>query len=251
LYNPDIPFSNLNYSKLEKANRMLRSEDFNLYSQLTTDTVFGVIKSQRDTDLLYACFSRADGSYSCQTQKLNPCGGLRGTICKHLIVLIGQIANYPATIPLLQSWINLSLRKNPINSKSLTKHIFSLFEDSTSSIVPNLNSEVIGFPFSNIECINSTEFQNNPFIINENSSGKPNIIILESHISFESKKRTIINLETNFINCIGDRKRSLLNEASSWILCNDCNNWICEECYSIFSTNTNSCPSAFLGIKIK
>ena len=31
---------------------------------------------------------KADGTYACCTQNLNPCGGLRGKLCKHLLVLI-------------------------------------------------------------------------------------------------------------------------------------------------------------------
>ncbi len=67
---------------------MLKASGFQLYNDVSDDHLSGVVKSQTDPDLVYACRLKSDGGYSCCTQNLNVCGGLRGSICKHLLVLI-------------------------------------------------------------------------------------------------------------------------------------------------------------------
>jgi hypothetical protein len=47
-----------------------------------------VVKSQSSPTLVYSCRLTSEGKYSCCTQNLNACGGLRGSPCKHLLVLI-------------------------------------------------------------------------------------------------------------------------------------------------------------------
>jgi uncharacterized protein YjbI with pentapeptide repeats len=74
--------------KIDKATKMLKASGFKLFNDVTTESVSGVVKSQTDPDLVYACRVAHDGQYSCCTQNLNVCGGLRGSICKHLLVLI-------------------------------------------------------------------------------------------------------------------------------------------------------------------
>jgi hypothetical protein len=74
--------------KLERAFSMLREDRFQLFSEVTADHLAGVVKSQTDASLVYACRLEKHGTYACCTQNLNPCGGLRGSPCKHLLVLI-------------------------------------------------------------------------------------------------------------------------------------------------------------------
>lgn len=74
--------------KIDKATKMLKASGFKLFNDITDEHVCGVVKSQTDPDLVYACRVAQDGQYSCCTQNLNVCGGLRGSICKHLLVLI-------------------------------------------------------------------------------------------------------------------------------------------------------------------
>lgn len=73
--------------RVKKAIAMLSKETFQLFSEVEDDMLIGVVKSQTDKDLVYACQLRADGVFSCCTQNLNACGGLRGAMCKHLLVL--------------------------------------------------------------------------------------------------------------------------------------------------------------------
>ncbi len=75
-------------AKLSKAAAMLKAEKFRLYAKVAPDHLVGVVKSQGDPDLVYSCRLASDGKYGCCTQNLNICGGLRGSPCKHLLVLI-------------------------------------------------------------------------------------------------------------------------------------------------------------------
>ncbi len=75
-------------SKLDKALGMLKADRFRLLAQVERDHLIGVVKSQSDGNLVYSCRLADDGSYACCTQNLNVCGGLRGSPCKHLLVLI-------------------------------------------------------------------------------------------------------------------------------------------------------------------
>jgi uncharacterized protein YjbI with pentapeptide repeats len=74
--------------KIDKATKMLKASRFKLFNDVTDQYVSGVVKSQTDPDLVYACRLDEEGHYACCTQNLNICGGLRGSICKHLLVLI-------------------------------------------------------------------------------------------------------------------------------------------------------------------
>src|SRR5262245_4010536 len=80
--------SQVDASRLSKALAMLKAERFELFSQVESDSVVGVVKSQTNRDLVYSCRLAADGSFACCTQNLNACGGLRGALCKHLLVLV-------------------------------------------------------------------------------------------------------------------------------------------------------------------
>jgi hypothetical protein len=68
--------------------RIDKDSGFQLFNDITDELVTGVVRSQSDPGLVYACRLGADGSYSCCTQNFNVRGGLRGSICKHLLVLI-------------------------------------------------------------------------------------------------------------------------------------------------------------------
>jgi uncharacterized protein YjbI with pentapeptide repeats len=86
-------------AKLAKAMSMLQAERFQLFAKVTADHLVGVVKSQSSRDLVYACRLGADGKYACCTQNLNVCGGLRGSPCKHLLVLVVGLARAGALDP--------------------------------------------------------------------------------------------------------------------------------------------------------
>jgi uncharacterized protein YjbI with pentapeptide repeats len=95
--------------RLAKALKMLKEDRFQLYSQAAADHLVGVVKSQTDPKLVYACRLGADGAYSCCTQNLNPCGGLRGALCKHLLVLVVGLAKAgQLDAALVDGWVQLT-----------------------------------------------------------------------------------------------------------------------------------------------
>ncbi len=75
-------------AKLDKAMKMLKADRFRLFAKVDDNGLVGVVKSQSDPDLVYSCRLASDGTYGCCTQNLNVCGGLRGSPCKHLLVLV-------------------------------------------------------------------------------------------------------------------------------------------------------------------
>lgn len=79
---------NFDTDRLKKATQMLKKETFQLFVAVSDKSMVGIVKSQTDPDLTYSCKLTADGHSSCGTQNLNACGGLRGSLCKHLLVLL-------------------------------------------------------------------------------------------------------------------------------------------------------------------
>lgn len=80
-------------SRLDKALKMLKAARFQLFAVVTNQDLVGVVKSQTDPDLVYACRLTSDGDFSSCTQNLFACGGLRGALCQHLLVLLIGLAN--------------------------------------------------------------------------------------------------------------------------------------------------------------
>src|SRR5262249_12979303 len=62
-------------SRLGNAKQMLKTERFQLFSQVEEDKVLGVVRSQSSEDRVYACKLASDGSFSCGTQNMRVCGG--------------------------------------------------------------------------------------------------------------------------------------------------------------------------------
>ncbi len=79
-------------AKLAKAAAMLKAETFRLYARVEADHLVGVVKSQTNPRLVYSCRLGSDGRYGCGTQNLRACGGLYGSPCKHLLVLVIGLA---------------------------------------------------------------------------------------------------------------------------------------------------------------
>jgi hypothetical protein len=101
-------------SRMAKVTKMLRAERFELFSDVTAEHVTGVVKSQTDASLVYACRLGKDGEFFCCTQNLNHCGGLRGALCKHLLVLVIGLAQSGVLDPTLaHAWSAASRKKKP------------------------------------------------------------------------------------------------------------------------------------------
>ena len=101
-------------SRLKKSLKMLKADSFELFSEVEDDRVAGVVKSQSDAKLVYSCTLQEGGEFSCCTQNLNTCGGLRGSLCKHILVLLVGLAKSGELDPTkVDQWINASKMKTP------------------------------------------------------------------------------------------------------------------------------------------
>lgn len=79
-------------ARVSKAVSMLKASRFELFCEQNSAGVVGIVQSQTDSELAYACRLGVDGTFACCTQNLNPCGGLRGALCKHILVLVIGLA---------------------------------------------------------------------------------------------------------------------------------------------------------------
>jgi hypothetical protein len=92
--------------KLSKALTMLRSQRFQLFSEVHADHVTGVVRSPSAANRLYVCRLASDGRYSCCTQNLIQCVVSRGSPCKHLLVLVlGLVKAGDLQIAVAQKWL--------------------------------------------------------------------------------------------------------------------------------------------------
>jgi hypothetical protein len=115
---------------------MLKAERFQLFKDITETHLNGVMKSQTDPDLVYACRIESSGAYACCTQNLNICGGLRGSICKHLLVLIIGLVKAgeldPSTI---DGWIGKTHNAKPELNKETMGEIFIRYKGAEAGEV--------------------------------------------------------------------------------------------------------------------
>src|SRR4029079_12802868 len=98
---------------------MLKHERFQLFVEVGDARLAGIVKSQSDPDLVYSCALAADGQFGCCTQNLNVCGGLRGALCKHLLVLaIGLTQAGQIEADTLDDWVQRSGLRTPALDKA-------------------------------------------------------------------------------------------------------------------------------------
>ena len=122
--------------KIKKAMKMLRAERFQLFNDVTDAHLNGVVKSQTDADLVYACRIESDGKYACCTQNLNICGGLRGSICKHLLVLIIGLVQAGKLDPqTIDEWVAKSLDVKAELNKETMGEIFIRYKGAEAGEV--------------------------------------------------------------------------------------------------------------------
>ncbi len=116
---------NFDFERIDKAINMLKKERFQLFSQVTPDQVIGVVRSQREQELVYSCLLTEEGNFTCCTQNLKPCGGLRGALCKHLLVLIIGLTKSEALEPnLAATWVLSSKFHQPKIDKEMMSSVF-------------------------------------------------------------------------------------------------------------------------------
>jgi hypothetical protein len=123
---------------------MLKADRFRLYAQVESEYFVGVVKSQTDAGLVYSCRLNADGTYACCTQNLNICGGLRGSLCKHLLVLIvGLTKNGELDPNAIDTWIRLSKTNKPALDKDAMSETFLRYKGAEAGEVDWRPTETI------------------------------------------------------------------------------------------------------------
>lgn len=123
--------------RIFKAIKMYKKESSLLYIDKTNESLKAVIKSQTNPDTLeYAVYLHSSGSFFCGTQNLHPCGGLRGKICKHIILaLIAAIKSEQGTINELINWVDKTRNMRPNFIKSNATAIFLKYQNAIQGII--------------------------------------------------------------------------------------------------------------------
>lgn len=115
----------VNVDRIKKSLSMLRAERFQLFSEIADDSVIGVVRSQTNQELVYSCMLDNSGSYFCCTQNLRACGGLRGFLCKHILVLIiGLVKAEQISAAKTHQWVLKSRAQEADLKKTVATDIF-------------------------------------------------------------------------------------------------------------------------------
>lgn len=130
--------------RMSKVKAMLRADRFQLFSEVNDDHVTGVVKSQTDASLFYACKIDKTGKFMCCTQNLNVCGGLRGKPCKHLLVLmVGLVQSGGADATTLSSWAKSTSGKRPVLDKDAMSATFIKYKGAEAGEIDWRPTETI------------------------------------------------------------------------------------------------------------
>jgi hypothetical protein len=115
----------VNVDRIKKSMSMLRAERFQLFSEIADDSVVGVVRSQTNQELVYSCMVNSSGAYFCCTQNLRACGGLRGTLCKHILVLIiGLVKANQISAAKTHQWVLKTRAQEADLKKTIASEIF-------------------------------------------------------------------------------------------------------------------------------
>ncbi len=117
--------TNFDRDRLNKSIKMLQSERFQLFCKFSHDSIVGIVNSQTNLALVYSCRLTSEGRFFCCTQNLVPCGGLRGALCKHLLVLLVGLAKAEELDPgQIYQWVIKSQAQKPELDKELASATF-------------------------------------------------------------------------------------------------------------------------------
>jgi uncharacterized protein YjbI with pentapeptide repeats len=136
--------SKVDVARMLKATSMLKAEKFQLFAEVGEESIVGIVKSQSSDERIYSCRLASTGAFSCCTQNLRPCGGLQGSLCKHLLVLIiglakaGQIDS--ATV---DHWIDLSRANRPAIDEDVMSATFLRYKGAEAGEIDWRPTETI------------------------------------------------------------------------------------------------------------
>lgn len=131
-------------SRMSKVKSMLRADRFQLFADVNEDGLVGVVKSQTDADLFYSARLTKDGGFACCTQNLNACGGLRGALCKHILVLVIGLAQAGRVDPATANdWADRSRKQKPELDKAVMGETFIKYKGAQAGEVDWRPTETI------------------------------------------------------------------------------------------------------------
>jgi hypothetical protein len=131
-------------SRMQKATKMLKADRFQLFAEVNDTHVVGIVKSQTDAELLYSCRLTSSGGFACCTQNLFPCGGLRGALCKHILVLITGLAqNGQLDADTANKWAAASRKQKPVLDKDVMSETFIRYKGAQAGEVDWRPTETI------------------------------------------------------------------------------------------------------------
>jgi hypothetical protein len=131
-------------SRMDKVRKMLKADRFQLFADVQDEWVSGIVKSQTDHELFYSCRLTKSGAFHCCTQNLNTCGGLRGALCKHLLVLIIGLAQSGQLDPQkAHDWATASRSQKPLIDKDGASETFIRYKGAQAGEVDWRPTETI------------------------------------------------------------------------------------------------------------
>ena len=84
----------------------------------------GVVRSQREEELVYSCVLIEGGIYACCTPDVELCMGLRGEPCKHLLVLVIGLARAGLLdVTTADKWITAAAANNHRWNKTTRNYV--------------------------------------------------------------------------------------------------------------------------------
>jgi uncharacterized protein YjbI with pentapeptide repeats len=130
--------------RLARAQTMLKADRFQLFAVVKQDGLIGVVKSQTDRELVYSCRLGYRGDFGCCTQNLNVCGGLRGGLCKHLLVLIVGLVKAGKLDPACaDAWTDASRANKPALDRELMSETFLRYKGAEAGEIDWRPTETI------------------------------------------------------------------------------------------------------------
>ncbi|MDX1929493.1 MAG: pentapeptide repeat-containing protein [Pirellulaceae bacterium] len=114
----------INAARMTRTLDMLKKEKHQLYSEVESTFVRGIVQSHTRPDLVYSCVLTEDGRYSCMDQHLSRCFGLDKEPCKHLLTLVIGLAKAGTLDPqLADRWMLAASKRGPSAAKPMKNHI--------------------------------------------------------------------------------------------------------------------------------
>jgi hypothetical protein len=111
-------------ARMKRTLDMLKAGRNQLFAEVEPALVRGVVRSQKEQDLVYSCVLTEDGTYACCTPDVEPCMGLRGEPCKHILVLlIGLVRAGQLDPTTADRWATAAAARNHRWNKATKNHV--------------------------------------------------------------------------------------------------------------------------------